>query len=205
MQQGKLETADGIFNNKIASPKGAMRRAFMILGLLFLACLLAGVYGALHDQVTYQIAPEYFTRLKFQQFGVSSDWHPRVGAAIVGFLASWWAGCLFGIAVFSSGMLIRDDWVFFRSSLIAICLVLGSTILAGLIAYLGSFAITQPSEWQLRLLQKLQVEDTKSFLRVGMIHNASYLGGLLGTGLGIGYQLRRFWKGSLPRSNELEF
>ncbi len=181
-----------------------MRRAFLLLGLLILACLLAGLYGALHDQVTYQIAPEYFTRLKFLQFHVSSEMHPRVGAAIVGFFASWWAGCLFGIAVLGSGMLIRDDWVFFQSSLRAICLVLGSTFLAGSLAYLGSFAITGPNEWQLRFLQKLQVEDTQSFLRVGMIHNASYLGGILGMGLGVWYQLRTFWRSSPPTSKAID-
>ena len=60
--------------------------------MIVLATLLAGIYGSLHDQVTYSISSEYFTIFKFDQFGFQ-DWgnnNPRLTTAIIGFLATWW-------------------------------------------------------------------------------------------------------------------
>ncbi|HEX8575109.1 MAG TPA: hypothetical protein VF677_02340 [Flavobacterium sp.] len=66
------------------------------LGVLFLtimiATLIAAVYGALHDQITYSISSEYFTVFKFDQFGFL-DWgnnSPRLTTALIGILATWW-------------------------------------------------------------------------------------------------------------------
>ena len=58
--------------------------------LLFLAALLlCGIFGALHDQVSYTISREYFTLFKFRQFGIDSGVAERLGAASVGFQATW--------------------------------------------------------------------------------------------------------------------
>jgi hypothetical protein len=52
--------------------------------------LLAGFYGILHDQVTYSISNEYFTRLKFPQFHYANfGLSHRVFVAEIGFLATW--------------------------------------------------------------------------------------------------------------------
>jgi hypothetical protein len=56
------------------------------------ACLLAGLFGALHNQISFTISHEYFTRFKFIQFRIPSTVPPRVGASIVGWLAAWWMG-----------------------------------------------------------------------------------------------------------------
>ena len=64
-----------------------------MLGYAVLGSLLAGFYGILHDQITYSISPEYFTRLKFAQFQYANLGFPaRVFVAEIGFLASWWVG-----------------------------------------------------------------------------------------------------------------
>jgi hypothetical protein len=68
-----------------------------LLGTGFLCAVLAGIYGALHDQISFTISPEYFTCIKFQQFewiGLGS--HPRLFAAAIGFMATWWVGFVGG-------------------------------------------------------------------------------------------------------------
>ncbi len=72
-----------------------IRRASLptMLGYSVLGALLAGVYGIVHDQITYSISPEYFTRLKFQQFHWADFGFPRrVFVGEIGFLATWWVG-----------------------------------------------------------------------------------------------------------------
>ena len=59
--------------------------------------ILAGAYGALNDQVTYSISPEYYTELKFEQFKLDREIvesAPRFAAAIVGIKATWWMGAI---------------------------------------------------------------------------------------------------------------
>ena len=69
------------------------------LFLLFLpaAMLAAGLFGVLHDQISYTVSDEYFTKFKFIQFGLRDAFlSERVQVALVGFLASWWMGIPLG-------------------------------------------------------------------------------------------------------------
>jgi len=68
-----------------------------MLGYAVLGALIAGCYGVLHDQITYSISAEYFTRLKFLQFHYADFRFPaRVFVAEIGFLATWWVGLIAG-------------------------------------------------------------------------------------------------------------
>lgn len=69
----------------------------VIVRITLLGAVIAGMYGALHDQVSYSISPEYFTKLKFHQFSyLNFGWHPRVFASAIGLLATWWVGMIAG-------------------------------------------------------------------------------------------------------------
>jgi hypothetical protein len=57
---------------------------------IILTPILAGIYGILHDQISYSISPEYFTKFKFAQFefGFMSQNQPRLTASVVGFFST---------------------------------------------------------------------------------------------------------------------
>ena len=60
-----------------------------MFGFAVTGALIAGAYGILHDQITYTISPEYFTKLKFEQFHYANFGLPRrVFVGEVGFLAT---------------------------------------------------------------------------------------------------------------------
>lgn len=66
--------------------------------IIIFSILVAGIYGIIHDQITYSISNDYFTLFKFQQFGISkSPLNIRAKVAIIGFLATWWVGLFLGI------------------------------------------------------------------------------------------------------------
>jgi hypothetical protein len=68
----------------------AFRKAVL---LAMVGALIAGCFGILHDQVTYTISPEYFTRMKFGQFrSADFGFSERIFVAEIGFLATWWVG-----------------------------------------------------------------------------------------------------------------
>ena len=68
-----------------------MAKFIEYLKALVIAIIIAGIHGAIHDQISFTFSEEYFTRFKFIQFNLSWAYEsPRLGAALVGFLAAWW-------------------------------------------------------------------------------------------------------------------
>lgn len=148
-----------------------------------LGALVAGVYGVLHDQITYSIGPEYFTNFKFEQFKYADfELGDRITVSCIGFLASWWVGFIF--AWFLSRRLIPNQsrYTAYVKIMRGFGIVLGAGVLAGLAGYF--YGIWRGPEadytaWR-PLVGRLQITDTWAFVRVAYIHNASYLGGLFG-------------------------
>ena len=87
--------------------------------MALLGAAIAGPYGALHDQISYIISPEYFTKMKFRQFSYADfGWPDRVFAAEVGFLATSWVGLFGGWFVARAGLAGMPKgmrWSCFRS------------------------------------------------------------------------------------------
>jgi hypothetical protein len=162
--------------------------------MLFIACLgalVAGIYGVIHDQVTYSISEEYFTKLKFHQFHYANFGFPvRVFVGEVGFLATWWVG------LFSGWFLARiavPAWplkLALQKCLVGFGIIFGFAVMAALVGfYLGIQHTTDYSNWG-DLCAAYGVRDTPAFVRVAYIHNSSYIGGLTGLIVAIIYLMR---------------
>lgn len=148
--------------------------------LLALAALAAAVFGALHNQLSYTVGPTYFTALKFDQFGIAPDTAPRLGAAQVGVMASWWMGLLVALPAFLYGFVaVPRTETYLAAGIGAIGLVLVLVTLAALLGLVGGIA----SEATGILDGYLTLPDGPSradFLRAGFMHDASYAAGALG-------------------------
>jgi hypothetical protein len=171
-----------------------------MLGLAVLGGLAGGCYGILHDQITYSISPEYFTKLKFAQFSYANFGFPlRVYVAEIGFLATWWVG--FFAAWFLARIAV-PAWpgsLAFRRTLGGFSIIFLTALASAVIGYfLGVFHGPDYSHWE-ELCEYLGVTDAPDFVRVAYIHNASYLGGFVGLIAAIIYLLRL--KRRIPPSN----
>jgi hypothetical protein len=144
-----------------------------------MACLTAGVYGVLHNQISYTVSPDYFHAFKFHQFNIPPNLHGRIGASIVGWDASWWMGFLVGVPVFIVGMILPGWRLYLSRCLIAIAVVVATAMMVGLgglvFAYFTISESSLPGYWYPK-----QVVDKVAFARAGTMHNFSYLGGFLG-------------------------
>jgi hypothetical protein len=157
-----------------------------MLVLLIVGCLLAGGFGAVHDQVSYSISPDYFDHLKFRQFAISPEYHNRLGAALVGWFASWWMGIFLAVPILLVG-LRPDRRPYPVRCLKAFGVMLVTAIVVSLAAVVYvEWGVHYPLFW---LRYPDGVTDQLNFTRVAILHDLSYTGGFLGIVTGSLYLL----------------
>lgn len=140
--------------------------------------VLAALYGALHDQLSYGIGPEYFSCLKFPQFGLlDGEVAPRWRAAQVGLLAGAAAGLPLGAVLLwlAHGRPAAERYLWRGSAVV----LLGALSVALLGLGLGWVAL------ELGSVQRVPacVQDSRGFLLAAWMHDGSYLGALVGLAL----------------------
>lgn len=157
--------------------------------MLLVAAFVAGIYGALHDQISYTFSNEYFTHFKFIQFGIPwAHGAPRLGAAYVGVLATWWMGVLVFIILGLFGFVFPTPRQMAKSLAQSFLVVMIVALASGFVglAY-GYFQVNEGSISDYMQWVRPGVTDPIQFVRVGFMHNASYIGGLTGLLSGIAY------------------
>lgn len=154
-----------------------------MIGISIIGAMLTGIFGILHDQVTYTISPEYFTNFKFYQFSYADfGFQNRVLVAEIGFLATWWVG--FVCVWFLARRLLPEQprAKAYRQIMIGFAIVCCS----GVLFMIGGFVLgllrgpdADYAYW-MRMIDHLRIQHPWAFVRVAYIHNASYLGGVFG-------------------------
>jgi hypothetical protein len=164
-------------------PKIPIKRLLTVAQLAIFGAVVAGGYGALHDQVSYTISTEYFTQFKFHQFAYADlGWPPRAFVAEIGFLATWWVGLIAGWILGRAGLAELTESAARSHVLRAFAMMLGVAAIAGTAGALLGAAVAYSSdlktwkEWE----QKLALQDLRTFVIVAYLHAGSYVGGLLG-------------------------
>jgi hypothetical protein len=183
-------------------------KSVTLIILIIVSCVFAGLYGIVHDQLTYTISPEYYTKFKFHQFGFSEVGYnaifpfPRKEVAYVGLLATWWMGIPIGIILGLVG-LIHSDWrAMFKVTLEAFLVTILVAFATGLLglayghAYLAGKSRAEFENWYI----PDNLVDFDSFIQVGSMHNFSYVGGLIGLIGGIFYSIVQWRKLQRGRS-----
>jgi hypothetical protein len=174
-------------------PKLRLELLPAMLGYAMLGAFIAGFYGMLHDQISYSISPEYFTRLKFLQFRYADfGFPPRVFVAEIGFLATWWVGLIAGWFLARVAAPALPEMEARSGILRGFVIILAGGCVATLVGFLLGLRLGPDSDlsaWQ-GFVSTRGVEDLPSFVRVAYIHNASYMGGFVGLIIALSY-LRR--------------
>ncbi len=169
-----------------------MRKLLWFIVFVVSSVLIAGIYGAVHNQFTLKISSEFFTHFLFPKFGLS-DYFARpewLGAFIVGWEGTWWVGLFSGI--FIGGIWIDANnlnlWTRYR----ALGIMMSIAILFGVAGFLFGYCLFSEdspiiiSGSRSDFFSTLSsVSNPNSFIRAGIVHNSSYIGGLIGLILGI--------------------
>jgi len=140
--------------------------------------LVAGAFGIVHDQITFSISPEYFTRIKFDQFAAfRGNLPPRGFVAVIGFLATWWFGLiatwLLARAAGATGLRERlpAAWL---------AIALGACVGGAIGALAAPHFFLSHAAW-CEAATALGVHRLPSFAKVAGIHLGSYTGAAIAT------------------------
>ncbi|WP_445722216.1 hypothetical protein [Flavobacterium sp.] len=186
-----------------------MKKSHAFIIIVIISILLSSIYGIIHDQITFTISEEYYTKFKFIQFGLN-NWNigqdigtisspelklynPRLGVTIVGVIATWWVGLLTGLLLGLVGLIHENGKKMLFITLKAILITTGIALVIGLMGLLFGklFLTTSTPNWYFP--NKLIHKDR--FIMVGSMHNFSYIGGLIGLIISIRFSFKQ--KGKL--------
>ena len=167
-----------------------VKKIGILIIIIIISIILASVYGIFHNQISYSISTEYFTKFKFKQFGFIEYGldTPRMTVGIIGIWSTWWFGLLLGIINGMVGFIQPTAKIMWKSVIGATIRTLGITIGIGIVGILvGNFIISNLDiDWNI----PTGITEQRSFLTAGTMHNFSYLGGIVGLIYGIKYQVK---------------
>ena len=172
-----------------------MKKIYVFFLIIISAPIIAGIYGILHDEITYTISNEYYTKFKFFQFGLMDLGNeaifpnPRLEVGLVGILATWWVGIPIGIILGLVGLLHKNGKAMFKITLKSILITLLVALLIGIFGFLyGKFYLVETGvHWWF----PENLNNKENFIIVGSIHNFSYLGGLIGLIIAVIYSISK--------------
>jgi hypothetical protein len=171
-----------------------MNKFLILLLILVIAPLIGGLYGIIHDQLTYTISPEYYTKFKFYQFGLMDMGNeaifpnPRIEVSFVGFMATWWMGIPIGLILGLTGLIHKNGKSMLRITVQAFFVTMLVAFVTGLIGL--AYGKLNLSATDLDWWFPENLIDKENFIAVGSMHNFSYMGGLAGMIVGIIYSVR---------------
>jgi hypothetical protein len=186
-----------------------MKKFFTLILILILGIIIAGIYGIVHDQITYSVSHEYYTKFKFYQFGLMDIGNeaifpnPRIEVSIVGIMATWWMGIPIGLILGLVGLIHINSKEMFIITIKAFLVTLVIALITGLIglAY-GEFILGNETKENFKYWYFPEnLIDFRNFVAVGSMHNFSYLGGLFGLIGGVLFSIRRKTKYETAAAN----
>lgn len=152
--------------------------AFVILTAL--ATLSAGLFGALHNQLSYSVGATYFHAFMFSEFGLTEALRNRFGAAWIGWQDCWWKGLLVGVPAFALGLVRIDRPARLLAAGIG---AIGAVVLVSLFFAMGGLLIGMIGAGTPMIddmAVPAEVTDRGSFLRAALMHDGARIGGLVG-------------------------
>jgi hypothetical protein len=160
-----------------------IRRAKLpaMIRITLLGGLFGGIYGFLHDLLTYSISSEYFTRMKFDQYAhMNIGLPPNLFAAQIGFIAAGAVGLAGGWFIARMSV---ENWPAseaLRKSIRAFLIMMLIAATAAALGYIISLKTNIGGMLWNDLCESLDITDVSAFLQVALIHTAGYVGALAG-------------------------
>ncbi|RRJ86905.1 hypothetical protein EG240_15745 [Paenimyroides tangerinum] len=158
-----------------------MKALIIVIFSIIIACL----FGAIHNQLSYSVSYEFFEHFLFGNFG-TNEWNlnnKRIEASVVGILGSYWVGFILGI-IYAVICLFINTENKFKYILKAISINIFFALIGSIIGYIIGFIIP----WEnLGIWMEFGTQNPQKYVQANFMHSGSYYGGIIGLIIGIIY------------------
>ena len=165
-----------------------VRAIFEFTFIVFISTILACVFGALHNQISFTVSNEFFKNYLFGNFR-TYEWNiknERILASIVGIFGTYWVGFLMGIA-FGIIYIFTNTEQKFKKILPAILITLFFAFFGSIVGFiLGKFIPIENSG----VFMDFGTNNPQNYVCAALMHRISYYFGLLGLIFGVIYLLK---------------
>ncbi|TXF77682.1 hypothetical protein [Chryseobacterium sp.] len=170
--------------------KKSETKGSQIFKIIFYSVIIASLFGAIHNQISYSVSSEFFTNFLFGNFG-THEWNlknNRLEASIVGIIGSYWVGLILGIIYIIVFLFMRTENNF-KDIINAILINIGCAFLGSFIAYLiAKYLIDYENSG---VFIDFGTQNPQNYLEAAFMNTGSYIGGILGVIAGIIYLLKK--------------
>ena len=170
--------------------KSNLSKTLAVIYIIVFSVIIASVFGALHNQISYSVSSEFFKDFLFGFFGVN-EWmfgNDRLLASIIGVISSYWVGLIIGV-LYAIIFLFMKNQNSLKYVTKAIFINIGFAILGSFIAFIIAYFFV---DWQnVGIYMDLSVRNPQRYVQAAYMHNGSYYGGFAGLVVGIAYLLKK--------------
>lgn len=161
-----------------------------VFSITSISILVASIFGAIHNQVSYSISSEFFQNYLFGKFGIN-EWgisSDITKASIVGIIGTYWVGAILGI-IYSIIYLFLNVENKFQIIIKSIFINILVSIIGSLFAFLIAYFFISPEKSG--VFMDFGTMYPKKYIEAAYMHTGSYYGGVLGLFLGITFLLNK--------------
>ncbi|MFV0156787.1 hypothetical protein OBK03_13590 [Empedobacter falsenii] len=179
--------------------KNTAIKGIQVILILFFSIIVASLFGALHNQISYSVSSEFFTDFLFGRFG-TNEWNirnERLEASIVGIIGSYWVGLILGI-IYAIIFLFMNTENNIKNIINAIIINIAFTILGSFIAFIiAKFFISYQNSG---VFMEFGTKNPQNYLEAAFMNTGSYYGGIIGIIAGIIYLRKRNQKAEIKKN-----
>lgn len=171
------------------SMKTTAIKGIQVILIIIFSIIIASLFGAMHNQISYSVSSEFFTDFLFGNFG-TNEWNlknERLEASIIGIIGSYWFGLILGIiyVIIFLFMKTENNLKYIKN---AILINIGFAFLGSFIAYLiAKFFVSYENSG---VFIDFGTQNPQNYLEAAFMHTGSYIGGIAGIVAGIIYLLK---------------
>ena len=156
--------------------------------IILFSVIIASIFGAIHNQLSYSVSNEFFENFLFGNFG-TNEWNlndKRIEASLVGILGTYWVGFLLGI-IYAVIFFFINTENNFKFIFKAISLNILLALIGSIIGYFIGFLIPWEDSG---IWMEFGTQNSQKYVQANFMHSGAYYGGILGLIFGIIYLFR---------------
>jgi len=160
-------------------------KTIIFAALVFVSTIIGIIYGIIHDELTYTLCPEFYTKVRFEQLNITNS-SPRIGVALVGIINTWLYSLIIGSVLATAGLFHSNNKKNIHYTLQSFAISVFCSFAFGMIGFILYRIFPEQEMDNFKLPDT--IIDIRNFRAVQVIHNFSYMGGIIGMFVGIGWQ-----------------